>query len=292
MPELPEVRWLQRNHQKELIGATIKEVKVSHHNVIVTAAPKPEQALNDAVKDKTVNFIDRRGKYLLIGVGPYTLLVHFSFTGWLIPSWATQSMPRRFLHPMDPDKHTRVLYVTDRGNLYLTDPRCLSRTWVFHDLSQALKSPQLKKMAPDADTPEGEKALREAIKKTGRRIRDLIMDQQTIAGVGNYLCCEALYLAALHGHEPAKKLPPAKVDGLIEAIQKVIRTAETYDHHDWWSVFRRSKCPNGHIVTREAWSTRGHYLCYTCQGNPSQNNIEQVAQPTASDEDPLADFLP
>jgi formamidopyrimidine-DNA glycosylase len=192
-------------------------------------------------------------------------LVHFKFTGWLIPSWVENPAPRRFLHPMDPGKHTRMEINTDRGTVFLTDPRCLSRTWIYPSLKAALTGNELKAMAPDVDTEAGIRSLLVGISRTGRRIRDVIMDQRLAAGIGNYLCCEALYRAGLHGAEKAKTLTDDQKVRLIESIREVVKLGESEDNHDWWAVFRKKKCPKDHSVTRESWGSRGHYCCYTCQ---------------------------
>lgn len=273
MPELPEVRWLEKNLKKGFVGAKIKSMPVYHENVIIKPkGMKAQEYVAQVIGPRffrEVKDIQRRGKYILIVLEPESvILVHFKFTGWLIPSWVPEPAPRRFLHPMDPGKHTRLEIETDRGTVFLTDPRCLSRTWIYPTLSAALTGNELKNMGPDADTPEGQKALAREMLRTGRKIRDVIMDQRVAAGVGNYLCCEALFKAGLHGAEKAKTLTDDQKIKLIQEIKTVIQLGETHDHHDWWSVFRKKKCPHGHSVIREAWGTRGHYRCSECQKPP------------------------
>jgi formamidopyrimidine-DNA glycosylase len=273
VPELPEVRWVVNNLQKELVGASIDAAVVTFEKVILKPATlrgiTTEQYLIDSVTKRKVVSINRRGKYVLINLEPdTTILTHFSFTGWYVPAWAEKAVPREFLHPVDHERHARVVYGTDKGLLYLTDPRGLSKTWIFKGEAEALKSPMLAEMGPDADTDAGQEALTKAIAKTGRRIRDLIMDQKVACGVGNYLACESLFRAGVHGAEPAKSLPPEKITSLLAAIKECIHLGETEESKAWWAVFQRTKCPQEHPVTREVWGQRGHYVCYAHQPPP------------------------
>jgi len=220
----------------------------------------------------TFNKVDRRGKFLLIHVGApgehdRVILSHLGFTGWWVPSWAEKTVPLRFLHNVQ-EKDVRIMFGTDKGVLRVIDPRALSRMRIYCSEEEALTSRHLVKMGPDADTPAAEIALANALPKTGRRIRDVIMDQQIVCGIGNYLCCEILYRALLHGHEKANKLTSYQKGLLSMSIKSTIQQACVEDSHDWWSVFRKKTCPKGHPITREDWGARGHYLCYECQGKP------------------------
>lgn len=217
----------------------------------------------------SIREVKRRGKFLLFDLTDNVMILsHLGFTGWWIPEWAPEQSPRRFLHPMDINRHTRVTIQTQRGPLFLTDPRCLSRHRVFKDGQSVFASRHLVNMGPDADTVEGQERIKDAMSKTGRRIRDLIMDQQVASGVGNYLACEALHRARLHGAERANSLNEDQVILLLHSIKECIHLAETQDDTNWWCVFQRKKTPDGHPVTREDWGTRGHYLSYYHQPKP------------------------
>jgi len=203
MPELPEIRWITQNLQKEITGEEIGEVLLYHPNTVEMEGRSTNminKQLEEAIKGYKIREVSNRGKIIILDlhypvsmipeqlICRRALLIHFSFTGWLIPSWAKEVSPRRFLHPMDPKKHTRMTLRTYKGDIYLTDPRCLARVRLFDSKEDALRSKHLKDMGPDADTIQGRAALLSHMKKSGRRIRDLIMDQKVIAGVGNYLC--------------------------------------------------------------------------------------------------------
>jgi formamidopyrimidine-DNA glycosylase len=283
-----------QNLNREIVGAHILDIELKHPNLVelnLDPPPSPDQVLvskNQYLRSDLghlphpqptqftykVHDVNRRAKYIIIhldlDVDCYYqkyILTHLGFTGWYVPEWATNPHPRRFLHPMGLE-HSKMVITTDRGKLHLTDPRALSRTRIYDSSTTLYESKYLKNLGPDADTQEGLNALAQGIRKTGRRIRDVILDQNVAAGIGNYLACEILYRANLHGAEIAKTLTTEQETNLYCAIKDTFNLATTRDNHDWWAVFRRNTCPQGHHVTREAWSARGHYCCYTCTPPP------------------------
>lgn len=291
MPELPEVRFLVANLQKEILGSTVSSMYAYHASIVTTPEDK-KFTLTEAnlylsglfsAEAGNVSFvykifaISRRGKYIIIQMdaikeGQKVLhlvwLLHLGFTGWLIPTWAEKKYPVRFNHQRE-ESEAKLVIETDRGVLILTDPRVLSRSRFFSSMDAVNTSRFLNRMGPDADSDEGKKALIRAVANTNRRIRDVILDQQVASGIGNYLSAEVLYRAGLNGHERAGMVAKTAMNRLLLSIAETISIAEAQDSHDWWAVFQRKKCPKGHDVTREEWGSRGHYVCYECQGKPS-----------------------
>lgn len=274
MPEIAEVRWLVENLSANILGCKVGRIMVAHKNLFQDHQDKTltQEQVNDVFgppNTNTICSISRRGKFILFHfTNNLTMASHLGFTGWWIPDWAKEQSPRRFLHPMDINRHTRVTIQTDKGPIYLIDPRCLSRHRIFTTQEQCLNSRHLCRMGPDADSDLGQLVLKTALPKTGRRIRDVIMDQQIASGVGNYLACESLHRARLHGSEPAKKLTDNQVSLLLSSIRECIQLAESQDNTNWWCVFQRKTCACGAKVIREAWGKRGHYRCTVCQKPP------------------------
>lgn len=281
---------------RETVGAVIEGYDHKDLRILdIVPENKKKEFLDQefvSIKGRKITSVNRRGKYILINLGTptLTLLVHFSFNGWIIPTWAGQIQPRRFIHKIDLDKYEKFTLLTDRGRLTWVDSRILSRTRFFLNEAEALKSNYLKYMGPDADTPEAYRLLFKQVfntslnqwpvtepshlgkpygRRSGRRIRDLLMDQRFICGIGNYLVCEILHRAGLHGAEKVRDLTIPQVQAIVNAIPECINLAQTEDTHDWWRVFQRKETPDGHPVTREAWGVRGHYVSYYHQPPPS-----------------------
>jgi len=311
VPELSEVRWLKGNLQKELVGVDLWSGELLHQKLL-EVTPGDTRTLGE--KDRswkelfksphTVVSVSRRGKFTVLNFNPQlTLLVHLSFTGWLIPMWAVNYQPRRFLHPIDPNKYTRLYLDSPKGRFCWSDPRALSRTRVFESEEEALESRHLKNMGPDADTPEAQTILFRAIlkqnliqsgpgfsclsaplpgRRSRRRIRDLLLDQKVVAGLGNYLVAEVLHRAKLHGAERVCDLTVDQVLLLYQHIRGVVTMAEINDDTSWWKVFRRAgetcpSCKEG-VILRKAYGKRGFYYCPVCQ--PLREELQPVSSPS------------
>lgn len=236
--------------------------------------------------------VDRIGKYIIIILSSgVSILTHYKFNGWIIPNWVGVYQPRRFLHSVDPYKFSKFILRTNQGNLIWVDSRVLSRVHFFSTSELLYNSQYVKDIGPDADTPEAQKRLFETLlgaeveyltsnkfqvrlkkgtKRSNKRIRDFLLDQKVVSGIGNYLVCEVLYRSKLHGSERVKDLTLEKVIQIIKAIYTCVKLAENEPNKDWWEVFQRKKTKEGYPVTRESWGKRGHYVCYHHQPIPRQ----------------------
>lgn len=287
MPEIAEVTWLVDTLNKHVKGAQILSTKVFQHNIVYPSATDAKaKSLEDAqsfldtelapvgTTPLQIAGVFRRGKYVIIDLQApghpehkKTILSHLGFTGWWIPSWAAKASPETFIEGIYLS-HTKIVVETDKGPLHFTDSRALAKIFVFPGLEATLNSRYLKDMGPDAHSPEGNTVLLKTLQKTGRRVRDVILDQRTACGIGNYLACEALNRAKLHGAERAKTLTQKQRMDLVKAVNEVINLALKEETNHWWRVFRRKETPDGNPVTRESWGRRGHYLAYAEQPKP------------------------
>ena len=96
--------------------------------------------------------------------------------------------------------------------------------------------------------------------------------------MGNYLCCESLNAARLHGAERCRDLTPDQVDRLIQALKTTVTKAIERETNSWWRVFQRKLCNEGHKVIRQSVGRRGHYFCPVCQPNLHFDKGERRAE--------------
>jgi formamidopyrimidine-DNA glycosylase len=297
MPEGPEVYWLVNNLDKEVKGARIQGVEVNHLSVMglmelptapngdvlgearpkirpkIISPPRTQlESLSDSLESVLVgnmfHLIYRKAKYIIFEMGQDALLSHLGFTGWWIPEWAQDKVPRRFIHALNETTHVRAVINTNRGRLLMADPRTLSKTLYYPDKRWITET--TKNIGPDAHFPDGQEALRRVLTSgTRRKIRDILLDQNVACGIGNYLCCEILYDVGLHGAVKAKDLTEIQVIAILHSVVKIMRMALSIDSHHWWRVFRRKETPEGQPVTREVWGRRGFYVCYDKQPIPN-----------------------
>ncbi len=276
MPEAPEVRWMCKNLQF-IVGARINDFTVYRGEVVSfgdTQFTKREDEatlfLQETLNEASILSIENRGKFTIIETNKATILTHLGFTGWWIPQNAPEHRPRKFIHTLK-EENIRLVIHTDRGPLKYLDPRLFGRNRIYPTKQQAIESRHLNRMGPDADTELGINVLLKAIPKSGRRIKDLIMDQQLVSGVGNYLACEILFDARIHGGRPAKSLTKQERNNLSISILKNFRLATVAEDRNWWNVFQKVGEPCfhcGHLIIREVWGNRGNYTCLKCQNPP------------------------
>ena len=211
MPELPEVETVRLGLEKVLVGHRLSEVKIMRPNL---RFPFPD-GFQDALKNKRVERLNRRGKYLLVELDSLmTLVAHLGMSGRfkIFPS-----------NPPDIERHDHVLFEIEGGaNVRFNDPRRFG----FMDLLETNKlkdSDILKNMGPEP--LENEFSGPTLIKRLrGRRspIKTVLLDQSVVAGLGNIYVSEALFRAGLSPKRLAVNIQISRAEALVLAIRTVL----------------------------------------------------------------------
>ncbi len=211
MPELPEVETVRRGIAPVLEGATIEQAAILDPRLVRPF--DPELVAAELVGER-VEAVARRGKYLVLRLlSGRALLIHLRMTGSL------RHAPRGAL-PEDP--HRRAVLSLDNGSdVAYRDVRRFG-TWEL--LEAADVRPYLAaRLGPE---PLGSfSAARLAQRLAGRRapIKSALLDQRTVAGLGNIYVDEALWHSRLHPRRAAGELDPEDVRRLHRAVRKVLR---------------------------------------------------------------------
>ncbi|MBV8358380.1 MAG: bifunctional DNA-formamidopyrimidine glycosylase/DNA-(apurinic or apyrimidinic site) lyase [Deltaproteobacteria bacterium] len=217
MPELPEVESLRQMLARSLVGrtfhhATVKEARLRRS---VTAE------LASAIAGRTIGRIDRRAKYLLIEVADdQVMLVHLGMSG---------SLTHRG-HGFDPgqfdSRHDHIEFALDDGSMLVyNDPRRfgLIKIVARTDLNNVA---ELKYLGPE---PLGHEFnahyLWDATRGRTVAIKNLLMDQRIVAGVGNIYASEILFRAGVRPTRRGGKVTRAEVGRIVTATQEVLREA-------------------------------------------------------------------
>jgi formamidopyrimidine-DNA glycosylase len=208
MPELPEVELTARNLSAWLGGRKIVAAAVPRSRVIRGAAPA---AIERLLVGRRVLEVDRRGKWLALRLsGGAALYAHLGMTGkWL-------SRPRS----EGSVKHERArLDVRDRSVRY-QDPRMFGRLVPAPDGTPPGEWAALG-IDPLIERIDGE-ALAARFFRGGRSIKELLLDQARIAGLGNIQAQEALFRARLDPRRPARSLTARELAALARGISDSI----------------------------------------------------------------------
>jgi len=216
--------------------------------------------------------VENHSKYLWFKTDAGVMLSHFKFTGWWQTSWG-QTLPRQFIHPTDPkdpSKYARMILTTSLGNLFYTDPRALGKIWLFSDEEFPQHSPHLR-LGPTVLSDEFtlEMFTQRCRKPRGRQvIGEVLLEQSTFSGIGNYLRCEILHAAAQSPFQRARDLSDEALFRLFMEIQLTVKKAFEAESYEWWSVFQKAgqKCNRcSSQIERAEKNKRGIYWCPQCQ---------------------------
>lgn len=267
MPELPEVETLRRGLDARLPGKRIESVKVLWRPSFDVA----QTAIDALVVRHQITGVRRRGKALILDLDDgWHLLLHPKMTGQLVirehgrTTFVGGHPSRSMLHTM-PNVTTRVVFaLKNRTWLFFNDQRKFG--WIRLLNTAALSGdPFLSKLGPEPLSEEFTcTGLQERLNHHPRApIKAVILDQSTLAGVGNIYADESLHVARLDPRRTAGGLTPAEVTRLYEAIRAVLGAA--VDHGgtsfvDYINDFRQS----GTFLTGARVFQRNGQPCRIC----------------------------
>jgi formamidopyrimidine-DNA glycosylase len=213
MPELPEVETICRGLQPHLAGRRILSVKVTERRLRCLV----DRKLAESLEGKTILRVERIAKYILLSLrGDIVWMFHLGMSGKLV-----------HIDPQTPkQKHDHILASLDSGlELRYHDPRRFGLSLLvaakeLHDL------PQLKHLGLDPfDTRFTASYLHSFTKRSERRIRDLLLDQQIVAGIGNIYANEILARVGVRPTTRAWRLKRVKVEEIASMIPRVLSEA-------------------------------------------------------------------
>jgi formamidopyrimidine-DNA glycosylase len=212
MPELPEVETTARGLRQRLVGNRVKEVFGMDWPRMLPNTTAAD--LRDALVGRSVEGVDRRGKYLLLYFERQVIVaVHRKMSGNLLL--------RDLGAP--PLAHTHlILEFNDGTQLRFVDPRKFGRVYLFWS-SAELEAFLDGRLGPEPLSELDEHVLASLLRKRKARIKPLLLDQTFLAGVGNLYADEALWEARIHPLRVADTLAPGEVHRLAAAIRQVLR---------------------------------------------------------------------
>jgi formamidopyrimidine-DNA glycosylase len=218
VPELPEVETVRRGLQKLTLAQTIDSSEVLLQRSL--AYPASSDDFRYGIAGKQILTWRRRGKYLLAKLtdnGGH-LGVHLRMTGQLL--WVKRNEPLQ--------KHARIrLFLGEDRELRFVDTRTFGKVWWIppdKKPEEIITGLQLLGVEP----LEGEfffDYFANKLRKSQRKIKNLLLDQSIVAGIGNIYADECLFKSKIHPEITARSLQPQQVENLRLAIIEVLKTA-------------------------------------------------------------------
>jgi len=271
MPELPEVETVVRGLRPKLAGRRLVRVETRRKDLRI---PFPRR-FAERLTGRRVEAVERRAKYILLRLdGAETVLAHLGMAG---------RMTIRLRPNEPPDKHDHVVMITDEGwEFRFNDVRRFGLMTLVAD-AELDSHPLLAEIGPEPLSAEfNAKVFEAAI--AGRRtpIKAALLDQKTVAGIGNIYASEALYRAGVSPKRLARTCKGERAVRIVAGIKAVLADAikaggsslrdyvqadgELGYFQSQWAVYDRegARCPGCDCrggIKRIVQSNRSTYFC-------------------------------
>lgn len=211
MPELPEVETVKRIIGSQVQGKKITGVEIINNKVI--AHPVEEEFLKEVNNSRIIG-LQRRGKYLCFHLeNKNKLVLHLRMTGCLL------LMP--YTYPRE--KHTHVIFTMEDGQeLRYIDTRRFGRFWLLKEDEDDIFT-GISKLGPEPfDEAFTSSYLYEKLGKRKKSIKDCLLDQTLVTGIGNIYASEILFNAGIRPDRPCNNLSIKDYENLTEMIPETL----------------------------------------------------------------------
>jgi formamidopyrimidine-DNA glycosylase len=273
MPELPEVETIRLALEPHLVGRRLERVEIHDPRLV---RPFEPNAVADELEGERVSALERRGKYLIVRFeSGRALLIHLRMTG---------SLRHAAAGSLADDPHRRaVVRLDDGSDVAYRDVR---RFGTWHLVDQHELDPYLADRLGREPLERTFTARRLAAALEGRRapIKAALLDQRTVAGLGNIYVDESLWRARVHPLRQAGTLEDDEIARLTRGIRDALKagiarqgaTLRDYSTpdgrrgrmQDEFRVYGRAGEPCtrcGTPIDKIRAGGRGTWYCPTCQ---------------------------
>ena len=273
MQELPEVEHVVRALQKIVVGRTILAAELKLKRI---APDISRPAFARQLRNAVITAVGRRGKYILFELDSGGLLAtHLRMTGKFLSLDTEDKLP--------PYAHV-VFYLDNERRLVFCDMRQFGRMRLVKDRQKLPR--ELAALAPEPLSEDfTEEYFLKTLKKSHRSLKQLLLDQTRVLGLGNIYAVESLFLAGIHPVKSAHTLSKERGRKLYAAIRQVLGEAidagstlkiDLADGNGiyfgtserFWRVYEREgePCINcGTKIRRIVQGGRSTYFCPRCQ---------------------------
>jgi formamidopyrimidine-DNA glycosylase len=276
VPELPEVETIRRGLEPFVVGRRIERAAIRDPRL--TRPFDPDEVARQ-LRGERITGLDRRGKYLVVRFeSGRVLLVHLRMTGNFRVAGSD---------PADGPHDRAVLRLDNGSDVIYRDIRRFG-TWLLvepHELE-----PYLAERVGDEPLEEAFRTAALASRLAGRRapIKAALLDQRTVAGLGNIYADEALWRARIHPLRPAGELERHELRRLHRALRDALRmgiarqgatlsnyatpNGERGRMQEEFKVYGREgePCPRcGTPIEKIRAAGRGTHYCPNCQAFPT-----------------------
>ena len=241
MPELPEVETIRRRLAPVLEGRRFERVEITDPRL--TRPFDPVEVARE-LEGERVQVVDRRGKYVVVRFeSGRALLIHLRMTG----SLRHRPTEERANEELPDDPHRRAVVTLDDGSdVAYRDVRRFG-TWLLLEPSEVDMYLDARVGREPLDGAYRAKHLAERLESRRTPIKAALLDQRTVAGVGNIYADEALWRAKVHPLTPANVLTPAEISAVYRGVRESLRVGVRRQG----STLRNYELPDGSSGTAQ-----------------------------------------
>ena len=275
MPELPEVELVVRSLEKLVSKRRIIIAELLRERL---APANPPAEFAEKLQNAQINFVHRRGKHILFDLdNGSTLIAHLRMSGRFMLLPVERELPK-YSHA--------VFYFGDETRLVFQDQRHFGFMKIV-ETANLYEAKELKKLAPEPFGADFTPAyFRKVLKTSKKSLKEFLLDQTKVLGLGNIYANEAMFLAKINPQTAANKVSAKKADLLHEKSREVLRESiahgstlnadpENIDgsyygggYESHWLVYDRENDPCVVCETpikRIIQGGRSTYFCPKCQ---------------------------
>ena len=266
MPELPEVETICNAIKQSIDSPKIDEFRIINNKL----RWRINRNIPSKVNGQIIKKIYRRAKYIVFEFDNGSLIIHLGMTGQF----------RKIRNNYLSDKHDHFIIKMSDDNVFVyNDVRKFgSIHWSSNiDKHFLIQNIGVEPLTKDLDG----RYMKTKTAKSKMKIKNFIMDQKIIAGVGNIYASEALFLSKIRPTKIANRLSKSMCDHLVKSIKTVLTKAvkyggtsikdyKTLDGGSGYftqklSVYGLDKCKCGEKIRNVKISGRSSFYCPKCQ---------------------------
>ncbi len=266
MPELPEVQTVLDGVIRVLSGRLLFALESFYPGTVIH-----DSTLDNDPFPAAFESAQRRGKYMILYFsGGISLIVHLRMTGKLVFE----------PHPGEVHRHERARLELDDGSiLRFIDPRTFGKITL---LRTANLQSFLPKLGPEPLTGDFDaEYLYQKTRGRSAPIKNLLLDQRIVAGLGNIYVCEVLYRAGLRPKKASGKITRKQAELIVQYSKDVLKEAlavggtsisdyrqiddKSGEFQRFLKVYQKQQCPLGHDLENLRLAGRSSFFCPECQ---------------------------
>ena len=288
MPELPEVEVVKRTLKKKILNLIIEKVNINDGNLRY----KVNKEEISKLKGKRFKKIKRRSKFLIFEFNKnFVMLVHLGMTGkFFFVDKKEKKFKTSFyynLNKLTDQKHNRVVFCfKNKEKLIYNDVRKFGFIKLY-DSDKLKKISHLKYLGPEPlEEKWNSKYFKKYILNRKRSVKNILMDQKFISGLGNIYVNEILFQSKVRPERKVSKLNDDEINKIVNYSKKILRRSiklggstikdfssdngkkGIFQQH--FKVYGRKgeKCSNtdcNNSIIRTVISNRASFFCKSCQ---------------------------